>query len=216
MNPRRVAAFVDALLSDRRPKAFKAGAIDAEVLRAAIAMRSGRPGEVSPDERFVARLRDELAMQARGAAGSRSRSSVTMRARLMLGAAAVTVMGGTVAATTTMDHLLAAGGPALSTQSRLLRVGTFRSTDGHTVGQLVAYRGNPSWVFMSIRDPGISGTFRCRVQMANGRTAATGTFVVRNGVGEFARTTSANIGRFRGATLVAPGGVVMARARFVR
>ena len=49
MNPRRVASFVDAVLSDRRPAPFKADPVDAGVLRVAIAMRAAQPGEAAPE-----------------------------------------------------------------------------------------------------------------------------------------------------------------------
>jgi uncharacterized membrane protein len=124
------------------------------------------------------------------------------------------MMGGTVAATTTVEHALAAAGVSRLSQGRLLRVGQFESTGGHAVGQIVAYRGNPSWVLMSIRDPGTNGTVACRIQMSDGSTSATGTFVVHNGVGEFARPVSADIGRFRQATLVTANGSVLATASF--
>jgi len=215
MNHRRVASFVDDVLSDRRPRRFKASPVDADVLRVAIAMRAARPGEGVPEERFVAHLRQELALQVQGAPTAPARPAVTRRARLMVGAAAVvTMMGGTVAATTTVDHALAAASVRHGVHGQLLRVGTFQSTDGRTVGQIVAYRGDPSWVFMSIRDPGTSGTISCQIQMNNGRTAAAGTFVIHNGVGQWARTVPVDVGRFRGATLVTAAGSSLATASF--
>jgi hypothetical protein len=208
MNPRRLASFIDDLLSDRRPGRFKAGSVDAEIWRVAIAMRAARPGEGVPEEQFVARLRQELALQV-GGGPSPARSTVTRRARVMVGAAAVlTMMGGTV------DHALAAARVLPATHDQLLRIGTFESTDGRTVGQIGAYRGNPSWVFMNIRDPGTNGTIACQIQMDNGRTAAAGTFVVHNGVGQWARTVPVDPGRFRGATLVTPAGSALATASF--
>ena len=215
MNPRRVATYIDDVLSDRRPRRFKAGRVDADVLRVAIAMRAARPGEGFPEDQFVAHLRQELAVQARDSAETPTRPAVTRRARLMVGAAAVvTMMGGTVAATTTVDHALAAASVHDTTHGQLLRVGTFESTDGRSVGQIVAYRGNPSWVFMSIRDPGVDGTIGCQIQMDNGHTAAAGSFVVHNGVGQWARTVPADVSRFRGATLVTAGGSAVATASF--
>jgi hypothetical protein len=215
MNSRRVASFIDDVLGDRRPRRFKAGRVDADVLRAAIAMRASRPSEDLPADRFVADLRHELAREVRGSAESPGRPVVTRRARFLVGAAAAfTMMGGTVAATTTVDHALAAASGRTLTHGQVLRVGTFESTDGRTVGQIVAYRGEPSWVFMSVRDPGMSGTIGCHIQLDNGRTAAAGTFVVHNGVGQWARTVPADVGRFRGATLVTAAGSAVATASF--
>ena len=123
-------------------------------------------------------------------------------------------MGGTVAATTTVEHALAAANAPPMAPGQLLRVGNLESPGGHAVGQIVAYRGATSWVLMSIRDPGVNGAVDCRIQMANGRTAATGAFVVHNGVGELARPISVNVGTFRNATLMTGGGSVLATASF--
>jgi hypothetical protein len=214
MNPRRVASLVDDMLSDRRPRRFKASRVDPDVLRTAIAMCAARPGEGIPEAGFVAHLRQELAVEANEAQLA-ARPVVTRRARLMIGAAAlVTMMGGAVAATTTVDHALAAASGRHETHGQLLRVGTFKSSDGRTVGQIVAYRGEPSWVFMSIRDPGVNGTIRCQIQMDNGNTAAAGSFTVQNGVGQWARTVPADVGRFHGATLVTSTGSAVATASF--
>jgi hypothetical protein len=215
MNPRRMSSFIDDLVSDRRPGRVKAGPVDADVLRTAIALRAARPGDEAPEQRFVADLREQLAREVRGAPERAVRPSATRRARLLVGAAAaVTMMGGTVAATTTLDHALAAASGHHLTHGQLLRVGTFESADGRAVGQIVAYRGQPSWVFMSIRDPGMSGTIGCQIQLDNGGTAAAGTFAVHNGVGEWARTVPADVGRFRGATLVTATGSAIATASF--
>jgi hypothetical protein len=215
MNTRAVSSFIDAVLSDRRPGRFKARSMDANVLRVAIAMRAARPGDGVPEERFVARLRQELALEVGGTDTAPARTGVTRRARLMMGAAAVvTMLGGTVAATTTVDHALAASSVSHATHGQLLRTGTFESTDGHVVGQIVAYRGNPSWVFMSIRAPGMNGSLRCQIELDNGHTAANGSFVVHNGVGDWARPISADIGRIRGATLVTSDGSALATASF--
>jgi hypothetical protein len=214
VNSRRIASFVEAVLSDRRPDSFKADPADADVLRVAIVMRAAGPGGEGPDEGFVAHLRQELALEGQRPATTAAHPAVTRRARLVLGAAAVvSMLGGTVAATTTVDHALAASGVSHASYGQLLRMGTFESPDGRAVGQLVAYRGNPSWVFMSIRDPGMTGTVRCQLKTDNGQTAATGEMVVHNGKGEWARPLSVDIGRVRGATLTTASGSTLAVAR---
>jgi hypothetical protein len=215
VNPRRVASFVDDLVSGRRPAPFKVDPADADLLGVAIALGAGRPEKAVPEEQFVARLREELDLQARGPALPPARLRFTRRARLVVAAAAaVTMMGGTVAATTVVEHsLVAASAPRLA-HGQVLRMAQFASASGRSVGEIVAYRGDPSWVFMSIRDPGTNGRVDCRIQMSDGRTAATGTFVVHNGVAEFARTLSVDVGQFRQATLVTTGGSVLATANF--
>jgi hypothetical protein len=215
MKPRRVASFVDAVISGRRPAPFKADPVEADLLGVAIALRVGRPGEAVPEEQFVARLREELAVQASGARRPPARAQFATRVRIAVAAAAaVTMMGGTVAATTAVEHAVAAGGASRFDQSHLLRVAHFESGGGNSLGELVAYGGSPSWVFMSIRDAGMNGRIVCRIKMSDGRTAANGTFVVHEGVGEFARPISVDISQLRQATLVTASGSVLATASF--
>jgi cytochrome b6-f complex iron-sulfur subunit len=60
MNSRRLNAFVEALLRNRRPKKFKPDADDADVMRAAIELRASQPEEVRPRPEFVSDLRRQL------------------------------------------------------------------------------------------------------------------------------------------------------------
>src|SRR5260370_39950920 len=61
MNSRRLNAFVEALLRNRRPKKFKPDADDADAMRAAIELRASRADEARPRPEFVSDLRRELA-----------------------------------------------------------------------------------------------------------------------------------------------------------
>jgi nitrite reductase/ring-hydroxylating ferredoxin subunit len=60
MNSRRVNAFVEALLRNRRPKKFKPDADDAGAMRAAIELLASRADEARPRPEFVSDLRREL------------------------------------------------------------------------------------------------------------------------------------------------------------
>jgi nitrite reductase/ring-hydroxylating ferredoxin subunit len=60
MNTRRLNAFVDALLRNRRPKKFKPDADDADAMRAAIELRAAQPDEARPRPEFVSDLRRQL------------------------------------------------------------------------------------------------------------------------------------------------------------
>ena len=215
MKQHRVSSFIDDLLSNRRPRRFKANAAHAEILRTAITMQAARPQKGAPEPQFVDNLRNELALQFAEASALRARPVVSRRSRLLVGAAAaLTVIGGTAAATTGLEHALAAAPVPKDTYSQLLRMGTFESKDGNTIGEIVAYRGNPSWVFMSIRAPGLKGTVRCQIQMDNGHSGPTGTFVLQSGVGDWARPIPVDINQIRGATLVTSTGSALATARF--
>jgi hypothetical protein len=214
MRGRHERAFVDALAADRRPSSFEADPSDVDVLRVAVTMRAARPGDDVVDPGFVARLHQQLVLQLREPKASASRA-ISRRARLAMGAAAVaTMMGGTVAATTTVEHALVASSAGHANQEQLLRMGTFESVQGRRVGEIVAYRGNPSWVFMSVNDASMSGSLSCMIRLSNGQTAATGSFQVNGGRGEWARTVSFDVSRFRGATLTSPTGTVLATAVF--
>ena len=75
----RVDSFVDDLLSNRRPKRFKADPADAELFRTAIAMRAATPGEDAPQTQFVDQLRRELAAQVAQTTASSVRTAATRR-----------------------------------------------------------------------------------------------------------------------------------------
>jgi cytochrome b6-f complex iron-sulfur subunit len=60
MNTRRLNAFVESLLRNRRPKKFKPDADDAGAMRAAIELRASQPDEARPRPEFVSDLRREL------------------------------------------------------------------------------------------------------------------------------------------------------------
>lgn len=51
--------------------------------------------------------------------------------------------------------------------------------------------------------------------MSNGAFTTAGTFVVHDGVANFAKTVSVDVGQFRQATLVSVSGSVLAKASFV-
>jgi hypothetical protein len=60
---RQVANFVEALVRDRRPKAFRADAEDREAMRAALKLRSAQVEEITPSPQFVDALHDQLEQQ---------------------------------------------------------------------------------------------------------------------------------------------------------
>jgi cytochrome b6-f complex iron-sulfur subunit len=57
---RRVTTFVEALVRDLRPKAFRPDAEDQEAMRVAIALRSARTEASTPSSQFVDELHDQL------------------------------------------------------------------------------------------------------------------------------------------------------------
>jgi cytochrome b6-f complex iron-sulfur subunit len=63
MKARRVAAFVESLRRNRRPKPFQPGPDDVEAMRAAIELNSAQPGAALPSGEFVNDLHRRLAEQ---------------------------------------------------------------------------------------------------------------------------------------------------------
>jgi nitrite reductase/ring-hydroxylating ferredoxin subunit len=90
---RRVAAYVDALLRNRRPPRARQDADDLEALAAAIELSAARPQAGLPDPRFVERLEGRLREHAGGdvpAAGGRLSRRGLIRAGGLAAAAAAT------------------------------------------------------------------------------------------------------------------------------
>jgi hypothetical protein len=218
MTRRRLSAFIEALAAGRRPKGFRADPEDVEVLRTVIALRAARPGEAAPDEAFVEDLFQRLYDEANPQTKPEVHPFRAHRARtaLVAAAAAGVLVAGTVVATETFDR--PATTPAATAhvpQAGELRTATFQTADGRVLGQIVAYRGRPSWVFMKVNIPNYEGRVECMLQVADGTTVAFGTFTVHGGVGTFSKEIGGvNISELRGAQLVDPGGSAVAAATF--
>jgi hypothetical protein len=214
---RRLSAVVDAIAAGRRPKRFRAEPDDAEMLRTAIALRAGRPGEGAPTEAFVEGLFERLSEQAKPETTTERRPVPTHRARIALAtaAAAAVLIAGTTVATENLHHPSATSATAHVPQGSELRTGTFQTTDGLVLGQIVAYRGQPSWVFMNVDVPHFDGRIECMLQVDNGTTVAFGTFTVHHGTGQFSKPIgNVDVAHLRGAKLVSSSGSQVAAATF--
>lgn len=105
---RGINRYVEDLVRSRRPRRFRASDDEAAMARAAITLRSARPGSGEPAEEFVTALHKKLADEldpppARRSAGGR-------RTFLRAAAAAGAVAAG--AAGAGIDHVLTSAGPA--------------------------------------------------------------------------------------------------------
>jgi hypothetical protein len=138
------------------------------------------------------------------------------RTVLVAAAAAGVLVTGTVVATQALQGPAAA--PAATAhvpQAADLRTATFQTTDGRVLGQIIAYRGHPSWVFMKVSIPNYDGRIECTLQVADGTTVAFGNFTVHAGVGTFGKEIGGvNVSQLRGAQLVGPAGSAVAAATF--
>jgi len=215
MTGRKLSALIDAIAAGRRPKRFRADAEDVEVLRAAVELRAARPGDAEPTAAFTDGLFRQLSEQAKQQERTQIRTAGRPRARtaLLVAAASVVLVGGTVAATEALTS------PAHSAvqvpQGSALRTGTFLTAGGQVWGQIVAYCGSPSWVFMHVDVPNYNGPIKCMLQVDDGSTVAFGTFTVKGGTGQFSKSIgSVDVGHLRGAKLVTSTGSSVAAATF--
>jgi hypothetical protein len=214
---RRLAAFVDALAAGRRPPGFRATPQDAAIVGTAITLRAAQPGQAHPSEQFVSDLYQSLAEHAKTTDATDAPRHVTLRrGRLALAAVAagVAVAGATVAVTDTFDHPGVAPSLTAAPAGDTLRTGSFQTTDGQVLGQIVAYHGRPSWVFMNVDEQNYQGPIECKLQMDDGSVVAVGTFQLHSGIGQFSRTIPVDIAGLRGAKLVTSTGTVVASATF--
>jgi hypothetical protein len=215
VNTRRLSAFLDDLVAGRRPRGFLADAEESEVVRAAIALRAERPGDAAPQESFLASLHEELSDLSKQTLPLNAPSNRLGRGRaVLLGvAAAVALIGGTVAITEASTQPTVQSATQVP-QGQALRTATFETAAGRVMGQIVAYQGHPSWVFMNVNAPYASGSMRCELHLANGDVVAAGTVQVHGGKGQIARWIQMDAGQLRNATLTNSSGAVLASANF--
>lgn len=217
MTSRRLPSFIDALAAGRRPRRFRADHDDVAMVRAAIALRAARPGDAAPDEQFVSDLQKSLAEQEQSRVGPDARPVTMRRRRAIVAAVAagVVLVAGSSLATEAFNHGAVPPAAVQAPQGKILRTGTFQTVDSRVLGQIVAYRGHPSWVFMNVSDSKYDGRIVCKLQMDDGSTVAVGVFELHRGIGQFSRTVQVDIGRLRGAKLVTSTGTLVASATFV-
>jgi hypothetical protein len=213
---RRLSAFIDALAAGRRPRRFRADPDDVALLQTAIELRAARPGEAKPDEQFVSNLHQRLSDQAasRGVPDARPVSLRRGRFALAAVAASAVLVGGTVAATEAFTPTGATPTIAQAPHGKVLRTGTFATADSQLLGQIVAYRGQPSWVFMNVDVPNYEGPITCELQVEDGSTVAFGTFELHQGIGQFSKIIRVDVPKLRGARLVTRTGATVASATF--
>jgi cytochrome b6-f complex iron-sulfur subunit len=123
MTRRRVHAFVEALLGNRRPQGFGADADDREAMRAAIELRSAHVDDATPSPQFVDKLHQELRRQLDGdpsveipriSATPVEAPRISRRRWLLEGAVAASAAGVAVV----VDRTAFAPGPAATTSAQ--------------------------------------------------------------------------------------------------
>ena len=100
MNARRVAAFVESLRRNRRPKAFTPQPDDVDAMRAAIELNNAQPGASLPRAEYVSDLHRRLADQLNETDATVELAAARISRRRVIGgigaAAAAAVVGGVV------------------------------------------------------------------------------------------------------------------------
>jgi hypothetical protein len=213
---RRLSSFIDALSAGRRPGHFKADPEDVEVLRTAIALRAARPGDEIPNKQFVSDLYQSLGEQVDSSPAANVHPLRVRRARaaLVAVAASVALVGGTFVATESLNQPPASTSAVGVPHGDALRAGTFETPNGEVLGQIVAYNGHPSWVYMDVGISQSTGSVMCKLQLDNGSIVAAGTMELHHGTGELSKSIPVDIHRLRGAQLFSSTGVVLASATF--
>src|SRR5262252_2835793 len=120
MKKRRLSAFVENLLRNRRPKKFNADSDDADAMRAAIELRASQAEEASPRPAFVADLHRQLdrSLSAETAAGDQLSIRRVSRRRLLEG---VGIAAAAATAGVFLDReVLDTGGPSASNTQQTL------------------------------------------------------------------------------------------------
>ena len=129
-------------------------------------------------------------------------------------AAAVVLVGVGVASTEAFDHWRPTKAASTAAQTQALRTGTLVGAHSRLLGEIAAYEGHPSWIFMNIEGLGYDGRVICRLQADGGTTVASGSFELRAGRGQWARTIGVDVKQLHGVKITTPKGAVLASAVF--
>ena len=190
MMGRRVAAFVDALATGRRPKRFRADPEDARS-----AEHRDHVASPSRERRPLRGVRrgpfERLSTHGHRSAWQPSGLRISRAGDFLASAAAeyswpAQLSRRRVSTIRRRPPLAAPHGSASAH-------GHFQASGGVILGQIVAYQGDPSWVFMNVDVPGYDGAVTCKLQVDNGSTVAFGMFAVHAGVGQFSKTIRLDI-----------------------
>ena len=239
MTDDQIEDFIESMLEDRAPQEYGATREDTELVRVAIELRAVPNEWAWPDEEFVLSLHQRLAgitevgaelvpfpagvshrQVASGmppASSSHRRSKrKAPRAHVAVGKAAAAAF--LVAGTFGAAQLVGGHSPGAPAQhvaaADPVRSGELLAADGRQLGETYAYRANPSWVFMSVRNSGLVGTYICELHLANGSNVTAGILTAYNGSGDWAHTVNVNVSGLRSATLQSSTGEVVATAKF--
>jgi hypothetical protein len=132
------------------------------------------------------------------------------RLRLLAAAAAAVVLlaAGGVAAVHIRQPAGEVDGPGHE-----LRTVRLISTRGGDVGDVSSYAGSPAWFFMRLDGAVPNGTYRCVLDVDDGRTVPMGSLFVSEGKGGWGEHVSIDPRHIRAARLLDAGGTTVATAK---
>lgn len=82
--------------------------------------------------------------------------------------------------------------------------------NGHNVGSVVAYRGSPPWMFVTLNAPGTLSSVRCTVVATSGARTFIGSFALKNGEGSWGTSLPVSFASVRNVQLTSTSGAVVA------
>lgn len=217
MKRRRMARFVESVLSGRRPKAFRADPQEAAMIRTALTLKAAGAEPDGPSEEFTSSLFDQLAASQPGAGDAVVRPIRRPRRAAWLpaaAAAALVLVAGTAAATEAVDHRSSPAAVGRHQQVRQVREVALLDPSHHNAGTINLLQGTPSWVFMNVHSGSYSGPVSCQLVAANGTVLMDGAFEMSGGSGEWARTIPSITDQVTSARVVTPAGITLASAAF--
>ena len=125
----------------------------------------------------------------------------------MLAAAAAVVLisfalGGLI------DRAVSKSPTSLTAEGKIVqRTLTFK---GRSVGLVYAYTGSPSWMFVTVNEPGAPSTVRCTVVTTNGAQHFVGNFTLTSGHGAWGTAIPVSFTSVRNVQLTSPSGAPVA------
>ena len=105
-------------------------------------------------------------------------------------------------------------GRSSSNDHEALRTVQLVSTSGGDIGDVSTYSGKPTWIFMRLEGDLPDGTYRCMLEMDDGRTVPIGRLWAVNGHGGWGEHVDVDPTHARQATLLDRSGATVATARF--
>lgn len=105
-------------------------------------------------------------------------------------------------------------GIASGTEDQVMRFASFVTPSHQKVGEVFAYQGEPSWVYMSINTEPKVGWVACQLVMRDGSMHQVGAFTLSGGKGSWGGELPIDANSVQRARLVSNTGAVLASASF--